>query len=101
MPTSTGRTRVRSPDPPEPRTGIERLGDTNSSLAKRREDRARRRTSDLALPPPPHANVALLIPQNLETDSSDSETQTRRWLSLARIAARRRTSDRLYHLLPL
>ncbi|KAF6746616.1 hypothetical protein DFP72DRAFT_1050665 [Ephemerocybe angulata] len=98
------------------------------------------------LPPPPHANIALLIPQNHEPDSSDSEARTRRWLGLARIAlvaeratdsttsspcqhrspdppeprtglerlrgansslakpcedrARRRTSDRFYHLLP-
>ncbi|KAF6741891.1 hypothetical protein DFP72DRAFT_1082983 [Ephemerocybe angulata] len=36
----------RSPDSPEPRNGLERLGDANSSLAKPREDRALRRTSD-------------------------------------------------------
>ncbi|KAF6742131.1 hypothetical protein DFP72DRAFT_1054323 [Ephemerocybe angulata] len=36
----------RSPDPPEPRTGLERLRGANSSLAKPCEDRARRRTSD-------------------------------------------------------
>ncbi|KAF6741505.1 hypothetical protein DFP72DRAFT_1055108 [Ephemerocybe angulata] len=89
MPTSTGQTRVRSPDPPEPRTGLERLGDTNSSLAKPREDRARRRTSD---------RLYHLLPMSTSANPPEPRTgDTNSPLARPREdRTRRRTGDQLY-----